>query len=164
MAFLNKKAVEALPLRYIIIALVAALVVGIALQMTGTLRGGIQGTAEKLNASVTEKVACELDEENPVIEDITVDNGTTEELTVTVDLTDDCGIDVVLAYLDKYSGSGSDETLELTMTSGTETDGTWSGTQTGLTTGAVYNVTIWTQDKATTPNEATELDGRWTID
>ena len=66
----NKKGVEALPLRYIIIALVAALVIGIALQFVGILRGGVISTAETTNRTLEERTRCELDTTGP-----TVDNG-----------------------------------------------------------------------------------------
>lgn len=64
---MNKRGVEALPLRYIIIALVAALVIGIALTFISTLKGGIVGTAEKLNETITEKTEMELDETGPIL-------------------------------------------------------------------------------------------------
>lgn len=92
---LNKRGVEALPLRYIIIALVAALVIGIALQFTGILKSGTINTATKINKTLTEKTTCELDEEKPIISDWTITcNATTNEVNVsTVKITDDCGVD-----------------------------------------------------------------------
>jgi hypothetical protein len=117
----NKKAVEGLPLKYIIIALVAALVVGIALQFTGVLKGGIMSTAEKLNQSVTEEVTCNTDNENPVIavDSVTCTSG---NITVNITATDDCGISSV-AFAD------SDDTSDwypMILGSGTKTNGEWS--------------------------------------
>jgi len=91
------KGVESLPLRYIIIALVAALVVGIALQFTGILRSGTIGTAEKLNKTLTEKTICELDEEEPQIVDwnITCNSSTNTVNVHSVKVTDDCGVEWV---------------------------------------------------------------------
>jgi hypothetical protein len=122
----NKKGVEALPLKYIIIALVAALVVGIALQFTGTLKGGILSTGEKLNETLATQTACELDFEEPVI---TVDwenvicYETNNTITIEADITDDCGISGVSFELD-----GDNEWAKLELTSGDEQDGTWSVT------------------------------------
>jgi len=93
------KGVESLPLRYIIIALVAALVIGIALQFTGILRSGTIGTAEKLNKTLTEKTICELDEEEPQIDktdlNITCDSSKDIVNVKYVKVTDDCGVEWV---------------------------------------------------------------------
>lgn len=150
----NKKAVEGLPLKYIIIALVAALVVGIALQFTGVLKGGIMSTAEKINESTTEKTTCALDSENPIITNIDGESG-----TISADIADDCGIDAATAYLNQ--DSTTKDTVTLALTSGTKTSGTWSGTST-LTTG-VYNITVWAQDKASTTNEVSETENNINI-
>ena len=47
-----KKAVEGLPLKYVIIILVATLVIGIAIIMATTLQGGIQESTSVLNSSL----------------------------------------------------------------------------------------------------------------
>jgi hypothetical protein len=146
MSFFNKKAVEALPLRYIIIALVAALVVGIALQMTGTLRGGIQGTAEKLNASVTEKVTCELDEEAPKIIAATLTcNGVSKSITVTADVTDDCGVNEVWAYVENKLVTFSTTEKDLT-------DATWTGSKTDNAFTGTIEGYVYAKDKSTAGN------------
>ena len=146
MSFFNKKAVEALPLRYIIIALVAALVVGIALQMTGTLRGGIQGTAEKLNASVTEKVTCELDEELPKITDATLTcNGVSKSITVTADAIDDCGVKEVWAYVES-------KLVTLSTTDDDDTDATWTGSKTDNAFTGTIEGYVYAKDKSTAEN------------
>jgi len=63
----NKKGIEGMPLKYIVIALVAALVIGIALQFVGILKEGTIGAAQKYNQSVNEKVVKELDTTSPTI-------------------------------------------------------------------------------------------------
>jgi hypothetical protein len=146
--FLNKKAVEGLPLKYIIMALVAALVVGIALQMTGTLQGGIQGTAEKLNSSVTERVTCELDDEEPKIDENSITcNATSNVLSVNVDITDDCGLDRAV-----FIDADNDEWTDLTEGNNDEWSGTLSGTGINYDAGDLV-VTILAYDKATPENE-----------
>jgi len=55
---MNKKAVEGLPLRYLIMALAAALVVGIVLEMTGMLEISITGAVAKLNETVADAAAA----------------------------------------------------------------------------------------------------------
>jgi len=54
---MNKKAVEGLPLRYLIMALAAALVIGIVLEMTGILGTSITGAIAKLNETVADAAA-----------------------------------------------------------------------------------------------------------
>ena len=54
---MNKKAVEGLPLRYLIIALSAALVIGIVMETTGILRSGITGAVINLNKTLANATA-----------------------------------------------------------------------------------------------------------
>jgi hypothetical protein len=146
MSFFNKKAVEALPLRYIIIALVAALVVGIVLQMTGTLRGGIQSTAEKLNTSVTEKVTCSLDEEAPKITSATLTcNGVSKSVTVTAKVTDDCGVKEAWAYV-------ANKLVTLSTTESDLTAATWTGSLTDSAFTGTVNGYVYATDKSTAEN------------
>lgn len=117
----NKKGVEALPLRYIIIALVAALVIGIALQFTGILKEGIMGSADRINDSLTEKTICELDDEEPIISDLSVIcNETTEMISVVVKLEDECGIDRV-----SFDLNDDDVWVGLELKNGTIQGGYW---------------------------------------
>jgi hypothetical protein len=157
---LNKKGVEGLPLRYIIIALVAALVIGIALQFTGILRGGIMNAAGNINDSLTEKTTCELDEETP---DITFVSGicTDDKTTITVRLTDDCGINDENVGFYANSAGGSGVWTDLVMdTNSTINNGTWTGTTVVNSTlyGLNKNVTgtIVAKDKSTAANQETE--------
>lgn len=53
---IGKKGVEGLPLKYLVIALVGSLTVGIALQMTGVLRKGVMTGMGIMNQSMTEKI------------------------------------------------------------------------------------------------------------
>ncbi len=149
----NKKGVEGLPLRYIIIALVAALVIGIALQFVGVLRGGTISAAEKINETLTEKTTCELDEESPVItiNSITC-NATSDVLSVDVTITDDCGVKTA-SFID----SDTDTWTDLTLSSGDEKDGVWTGSLNGtFSTNEDVTVTISAFDKAPTENQGTE--------
>lgn len=49
---MNKKGVEGLPLKYLVVALTAALVIGIVLEVTGILRTSITGAVLNLNKTV----------------------------------------------------------------------------------------------------------------
>ncbi|MDD5182157.1 MAG: hypothetical protein PHC66_03235 [Candidatus Nanoarchaeia archaeon] len=150
----NKKAVEGLPLKYIIIALVAAICVGIALQFTGVLKTGILSTAEKINESTTMQTTCALDAEAPVIEFATlVCNSTTHTATVTATVTDDCGVADVWAYID----NGADDIgINFDKASGADNrDATWTGSETDTTKFSGTNEIegyIYADDKANTAN------------
>lgn len=143
MGFLNKKAVEGLPLKYIIIALVAALVVGIVLQMTGTLQGGIQSTAEKLNESTTERVTCELDNEAPVIGKIETScyDG---DLNVTATITDECGVAEAWFYNNLTEGSNS-----LTIAGADDTSANWTFSGSEDNWNETVEISVYAKDKAT---------------
>jgi hypothetical protein len=54
---MNKKAVEGLPLKYIIIALIAVLVIAIALEMVGVLKGGILSAITNINTTMSRELA-----------------------------------------------------------------------------------------------------------
>lgn len=54
---MNKKGVEGLPLRYLVIALGAALAVGIVLEMTTSLNQGITGAVTKITEVLSNQVA-----------------------------------------------------------------------------------------------------------
>ena len=49
---MNKKGVEGLPMKYVIIAIIAALALAIILEVTGILRGGIINAATSLNETL----------------------------------------------------------------------------------------------------------------
>ncbi|MBI1973719.1 hypothetical protein HYS54_02805 [Candidatus Micrarchaeota archaeon] len=53
---MNNKGVEGLPLKYVIIILVAALVIAIAVTMTNTLGGGVKTAAQILNNTTITKI------------------------------------------------------------------------------------------------------------
>lgn len=53
---IGKKGVEGLPLKYLVIALVGSLTIGIALQMTGVLRQGVMTGMGIMNQSLNEKI------------------------------------------------------------------------------------------------------------
>lgn len=137
----NKKAVEGLPLRYIIIALVAALVVGIALQFTGVLKVGILSTAEKINESTTTQTTCALDTEKPIIETISA-TCTSGNLTLNATITDDCGVKEAW-----FAKTGVDGTTSLTKIGTDDKSATWTFSGTGWSTGT-YNV--YARDKSNT--------------
>lgn len=157
---INKRGVEALPLKYIIIALVAALVIGIALQFVGILKGGTLNAANQMNESVTEQTTCALDNAKPTITSIgTITcNSTTDVVTVAnAAVSDNCGIDWVYVELKNssavYKGLGSLS----------ESTDKWSGTL-NFTSASnpgilqTYNiasgdtVVIWVKDTANQPN------------
>jgi len=159
----NKRGVEALPLRYIIIALVAALVIGIALQFVGILKGGTIGAAEQFNESVTSKTKCELDTTGPLVNAGYFCNstsysscgttaGTDKTLHVYADVTDNeggCGIDDyigVFGYVYK-DGSSTNTSVTLTRQSGNIFHGTYNATSTGT-----YYVKIYATDASTAEN------------
>jgi len=52
----NKKGVEGLPLKYVVIVLVAAISIGIVTSMTGILSDGIIFSTGKLNETLYDKV------------------------------------------------------------------------------------------------------------
>lgn len=54
---MNKKAVEGLPLKYIIIALIAVLVIAIALEMVGVLKVGILSAITNINTTMGRELA-----------------------------------------------------------------------------------------------------------
>ena len=154
---MNKKGVEALPLRYIIIALVAALVIGIALQFVGTLKGGTLAAAEKMNETLTEKTTCALDDEAP---EITIDEGksycnsTTDILHIEATITDECGVDEdKVAVIDSHV----DEWVDMTLS-----DDVWIGEinatefSKNYIDNEILNVTISAFDKADQPNQGVE--------
>jgi len=161
---LNKKGVEALPLRYIIIALVAALVIGIALQFTGILKSGTINTATQINKTLTEKTTCELDEEKPVISDWEGNikcNATTNIVNVTtVKITDDCGVEWAKIEL-KNSTNDFNGLADLKIKSAE--DDTWNGVFNFTDAANVIKtydiqsgdiVVIWAKDKANAENYA----------
>jgi hypothetical protein len=158
MGFLkNKRAVEALPLRYIIIALVAALVIGIALQFVGILKSGTISAATKMNESLSERTACELDMDGPVItfSSHTCSNG---DLTVNVNIKDDCGVDE--NEIGMYTNVTSDTNYDLTLNSGTTNDGSWkfTGNDASWDVNKMISVTVWAKDKSTTATMGTKSD------
>ena len=123
----NKKGVEGLPFKYIIIALVAALVIGMVLNFTNILGEGTIGAAERISESLEMRTICELDEEDPVIrvqEIICVYDDETKNLTITVDVEDECGVDSVWFYNEDDKVS-----ITLRLTEGTKREGTWSATE-----------------------------------
>ena len=155
----NKKGVESLPLRYIIIALVAALVIGIALQFVGILRGGTISSANKINETLAEKTTCELDEEAPVITFIN-GNCSGNKATITIKATDDCGIDLERIGFYANSEGGNGTWADLTLINGTINNGYWNGTTGENSTlyGTGKNVTgvIVAFDKTPVANEKIE--------
>jgi hypothetical protein len=161
---LNKKGVESLPLRYIIIALVAALVIGIALQFTGILKSGTISTAKQLNETLTEKTTCELDEDAPVVKwnsSLISCNASNDIVTIElggVNVTDDCGVKYVAVELYNGTKDGYNGFAYLMHKEGTnEWYGTFKFYGTDANVTEQYNVTagdklvILTKDKA--PNE-----------
>lgn len=160
----NKRGVEALPLRYIIIALVAALVIGIALQFVGILKGGTIGAAQQFNQSVTTRTACELDSTGPVVNagwlcnntDYTncgtTISGTGKIVYVYANVTDNeggCGIDDytgVFGYIYR-NGESTNTSVSLKRESGDIFKGTFNITQTGT-----YYVKIYAVDNSTAKN------------
>lgn len=154
---LNKKAVEALPFRYIIIALVAALVVAIALNFVGVLKAGTIGAAEQLNKSTSESVTCSLDKDKPAITNHTiVCSKTTNTTTVTLELTDACGVDE--ESIGFYTSQTGNIWTDLTLSSGSKTSGTWSGsiTNTTFNGASTISVTVSIKDLAGNVNQRTE--------
>lgn len=164
----NKKGVESLPLRYIIIALVAALVIGIALQFVGVLRGGTISSANKINKTLAEKTTCELDEEKPIISDWTgnIDcNATTNIVSISsVKITDDCGVEWAKVELENSTTNDFNGLADLSIKS--EENNTWYGTfkfyGNGKNVTEEYNITsgdiviIWAKDKTNVGNYAVE--------
>lgn len=160
---LNKKGVEALPLRYIIIALVAALVIGIALQFVGTLKGGVINSAEQMNDTLTEKTTQALDDEDPVVSWNAANiscSAVGDELNVSVEVTDASGLEWV--YVELKNSTGSYQGLaELT-----EENGVWSANIEDFTDendvikthdiAGSDTIVIWAKDKADTSNYAVE--------
>ena len=49
---MNKKGIECLPLKYLVVALTAAIVIGIILEVTGILQTSITGAVINLNKTV----------------------------------------------------------------------------------------------------------------
>ena len=154
----NKRGIEGLPLKYLVIALVAALVIGIALQFIGALKGGTIGAAETFNDTITQRTACELDSTGPTVNAGWFCNGTDYQncgttasagatLYVFADVTDNqvgCGIDDfqgVYAYR-----SGTNTSISLTRQSGD----IFRGTFTAVT--GTYNFTIYANDNSTAAN------------
>ena len=123
----NKKGVEGLPFKYIIIALVAALVIGIALQFTNILGEGTISSAERISETLKMKTICESDEEPPVIklfEDETFCiNGTNHtNLTIKVNVVDECGVASV-----RFWPYNEFDTLNFEMSNeGDKLDGNWT--------------------------------------
>ena len=151
----NKRGVESLPLRYIIIALVAALVIGIALQFVGVLRGGTIDSANKINKTLAEKTTCELDEEAPTIISGTLScNNTTSTTTVKAQITDDCGVKEAWIYI-KDTDSGYNTSLELSMNGTDNKNANWVG---DMTNNTLFNGTdhiegyIYAKDKSPVEN------------
>lgn len=161
----NKRGVEALPLRYIIIALVAALVIGIAMQFVGILKTTTIGAANQYSQTTNKTIICETDTSNPVISYTAGNincNSTTNVITVSnVLVTDNCGVDWVKIEFKNsagnYTGLG-----DLTNSSNG-----WGGT---LDFSSASNpnifppaydiksgdlVVIWAKDTADQPNYAT---------
>jgi hypothetical protein len=159
----NKRGVEALPLRYIIIALVAALVIGIVLQFVGILKGGTIGAANQFNASVSSQTKCELDNTGPTVNSGTLFNstgGTTINRTkgdlmyFSSNATDNpggCGIDDytgVFAYI--YVGSVSTNTsVSLVRQSGDIFTATYNSSSFSAGT---YSARIYAVDNSTSAN------------
>ena len=159
----NKRGVEALPLRYIIIALVAALVIGIALQFVGILKGGTIGAAEQFNQSTTTQVACQLDTTGPTVNNGWMCNNTDRTSCVTTsktgnvlhvyaDVTDNdggCGIDDyqgVYAYV--YKDGSSLTSISLTRMSGNIFQSSYTPNATGT-----YYAKIYANDNTTVENK-----------
>jgi hypothetical protein len=158
----NKRGIEGLPLKYLVIALVAALVIGIALQFVGALRGGTIGAAEQFNQTVGQRTACELDSTGPLVNagwlcqntnysscDTTANSG--DVLNLYADVTDNeggCGVDDftgVFAYIHRNG-------VQLTSVSLRRQSGDiFSGTYTTNDTGTYY-ARIFANDNSTAEN------------
>lgn len=130
----NKKGVEGLPFKYIIIALVAALVIGIALQFTGILGDSIISQAERIDDSLTQEMICQLDKDAPVINlnDVYC-NITSKEFIINVTLIDECGINTSAWNRASIRYTKDDNEIEwinaeLTLDIGTKQEGCWLGT------------------------------------
>jgi hypothetical protein len=163
----NKRGVEALPLRYIIIALVAALVIGIALQFVGILKTTTIGAANQYGAMTNATIICETDKTGPTVNqgwlcnsttydtncgNTTINNGTSKTLHVFADATDNqggCGIDDyngVFAWVYK-NGASINTSVPLTRQSGNIFHGTYTESAAGN-----YYVVIYAVDNSTTMN------------
>ena len=143
----NKRGVEALPLRYIIIALVAVLVIAIVLEFTGVLRTGTIGAAERINETLTEKTICALDDGEPTITDFLCSE---DDDKIQFKLMDECGVDdqTVTAFV--FEGNTSVATITLNLIDGDITSGTWEGS--GDLDDQEYNITVWADDEADVAN------------
>lgn len=62
---MNKKGIEGLPLKYLIIVLFASLVIGIVLEFTGTLKTGVSGAVTEMSELLGEKVSEVADTNSP---------------------------------------------------------------------------------------------------
>ena len=54
---MNKKAIEGLPLKYVVIILVAAIVISLVLEIIGVLRGGILHSIGVINQTLNSTVS-----------------------------------------------------------------------------------------------------------
>ena len=148
----NKKGVEGLPFKYIIIALVAALVIGIALQFTNILGEGTISSAERISESLEMKTICELDEEPPVMTNIKTEcvyDDETKNLTITVEIEDECGVESVWFY-----NKDDEISITLRLIEGTKQEGTWSETR--ELDYLLFEGAIFARDSALSENLAVE--------
>jgi len=173
----NKKGVEGLPFKYIIIALVAALVIGMALQFTGILQEGVVGSAERMEESLTRRTICELDEDPPVIEDYEYivegksENGD-ENLTymeINVTISDECGVKEAWLWFRDYDFEEIEDNPNLNLISGDRNNGTWSFTWEGEENFEEDELHVWiyARDDAFAENLADEdvtLEIEWLED
>ena len=148
----NKKGVEGLPLKYVIIALVAVVVIGMALYVTDSLGTSVKGATDKIGDTLTERTTCELDDEAPEILSLgVVCDASTNMISVTVRLLDECGIDRV-----SFDINDDDSWISLDLNNGTIHDGYWNKEDYNYTEaggfGTEIKIEISAFDKAATEN------------
>ena len=160
----NKKGVEGLPLKYVIIALVAVVVIGMALYVTDSLGTSVKGATDKVGDKLTERTTCELDNERPVVENWQITcNATTNELSVvSVKITDECGIEWAKV---EFRSDGNFEGLADLKLKDASADTWWTDGALNFTDSEQVietwdiqdgdEVFIWVKDKAPSENYAT---------
>ena len=145
------KGVESLPLRYVILALVAVLVVGLVIEINNATVNNVHTITGKMTEEINDQMNSQFDTNPPVIYDIsnyyTWKNGI-KVSCIKTSLSDESGIKTAIAYTD----AGKVYLHKSNINNGKEI---WDGCFDSILHGS-YRVTIFAMDNSAHENSNTK--------
>ena len=145
------RAIEGLPFRYAVLALVAILVVGVIIEINKTTTTGINQATGRMTLEINNQINGQFDTKGPDIGEINVWRNW-REVCITAQLFDENGIKSAGAYIKKGS-SDVEVHMEYSSKSGNYEE--WKG----CTDKDIYGdvtITVWAIDNSPHENENTK--------